>query len=151
SEVFRHSTIRAMAERVQQLRGQTSLGTIDPAAAVESMPASSVQARMFLLQQMEPGSTTYNVASLFEVRPGVTREAVTAALGAIARRYDAFRCAFYLDGDVVRMRVAPDIELAVPEVATTEAERESAVEALVQPFELGEAPLARAAWVTTER
>ena len=150
SDVFRHPTIRAQAERLARLRGETLLGAIEPAPVAESALASSVQARMFVVAQMDPG-TTYNVPGLFAVANGITRDDVAAALAALVARYDAFRSQFFLDGAEVRVRVRTDVELALPEVATTETEREAAAQALVQPFDLGAAPLARAAWLTTEQ
>ena len=151
SDVFRHPTVRAMARRIGELTGADTFGTIDAAPVAPAFLASSVQARMFLLQQMEPASTAYNVAGLFEVTAGITREHVARALDALVQRHDAFRCAFYLDGTVARLRVVPDAVLTLTSLETTEAARDAAVDGLVQPFELAAAPLARATWVTTER
>jgi fengycin family lipopeptide synthetase D len=140
SDVFRHPSARALGKLLA--RGSASLQPIDTPAPADSYEASSVQTRMFLLQQMEPESTAYNVPSLFNVAPGITREQVEAALGTLADRYDAFRCAFYLDGNQVRLRTVPDARLALPV-------REVDALELVEPFDLGAAPLARAAWLPT--
>ena len=51
SDVFRHPTIRAMARRIAELSSDGTLGTIEAAAPASTYPASSVQARMFLLQR----------------------------------------------------------------------------------------------------
>src|SRR6185312_4242397 len=85
SDVFRHPTIRAQAERLARLRGETLLGSIEPAAAGESVLASSVQARMFVVAQMDPG-TTYNVPGLFAVAPSVSRDDVAGALATLVAR-----------------------------------------------------------------
>ncbi len=152
SDVFRHPTVRALARRLSQLEGQTALGAIEAASAADSIAASSVQERMYVVAQMEPASTVYNVANLLAVAPGVTREDVARALATLAARHDAFRCEFFLDGQRVRMRMSRGGRaLSLPPIATTESARDADVEALVQPFDLSHAPLARAAWVTTER
>ncbi|HUJ60961.1 MAG TPA: amino acid adenylation domain-containing protein, partial [Kofleriaceae bacterium] len=151
SDVFRHPTVQALARRLAELGGADVLGAIEPVAPTGPIAASSVQARMFLLQQMEPASTTYNVPNLFAVAPGVARGDLERALAALVRRHDAFRCAFALDGSEVQLRLAPDAELVVDTIATRESERDAVVDGLVRPFELGTAPLARAAWLTTER
>ncbi len=151
SDVFRHSTVRAMARRIDELSGDDTLGVIEPATPAASFAASSVQARMFVVMQMEPASTAYNVAGLFAVAPEITREQTARALEALVQRHDAFRCAFVLDGTEARLRPVPDARLMLGSVETTEAARDTAVDALVQPFELATAPLARATWVTTER
>ena len=150
SDVFRHPTPRALAKRVTR-DGGARLAPIEPVAPAESHAASSVQTRMFLLQQMEPASTAYNVPGLFAVAPGITRGQVARALDALVARYDAFRCAFFVDGTQVRLREIAGARVTCDELATTEAEREHVAAELVQPFDLGRAPLARAAWVTTER
>ncbi len=151
SDVFRHPTVRALARRIGELDDKGAFGIIEPVAITESVPASSVQARMFLLQQMEPTSTAYNVASGFAVAPGISRDAVAAAFATLVARYDAFRCSFTLDGTAARLHVAATATLPVGELATTEAERDTAIDKLVTPFDLSVAPLARATWVTTER
>ena len=149
SDVFRQPTVRAMARLVER-PGERALGAIEPAAVRESYAASSVQARMYVMSQMEPGSTAYNVASLFAVAPGVKMVDVGRALQELVQRHDAFRCAFFLDGTDVRLRVEPTAWVEVREVTTTEAERDAAVDALVLPFDLATAPLARATWIATE-
>ncbi|WP_394834947.1 amino acid adenylation domain-containing protein [Pendulispora rubella] len=150
SDIFRHPTIRAMAKRITGGEKELSLGVIARRSPAESYPASSVQKRMFLLQQMDRESIAYNVPTLFSVSPTVGKENVALALAHLANRHDAFRCSFFLDGAEVRVRVAPSATLHFDERKTTEALRDEMLLALVKPFDLS-APAVRVAWIETER
>jgi tyrocidine synthetase-3 len=151
SDVFRSPTVRALAKRIAQHGGSAALASIEPAPAADSYAASSVQTRMFLLQQMEPASTAYNVPGVFALAPHVTRDALARALSTLVARHDALRCEFALDDARVRLRLVAGAELELVDVVATEAEREQLANELVRPFALDHAPLARAAWITTER
>ena len=165
SDVFRHPTIRALLERIAASGKRGALGTITRVNALDPVPASSVQKRMFLLQRMDPNGVAYNVATLFRLAPSVTREALAHALDTLVARHDAFRATFFLEGAEPYLRVTapprahaethvphvPHVShLALAHVRTTEAERNAVAERLVQPFDLARGPLARAAFIETE-
>ncbi len=151
SDIFRNPTVRALAARISRGDRHGSLGSIERRPAADACSPSSVQKRMFLLQQMEPQSVAYNLATLYAVAPGVKKDEVRRALAALVARHEAFRCSFVLAGTDLRAHVGESVELPLATLETTEAGHDEAVEALVAPFDLSRAPLARAAWVETER
>jgi tyrocidine synthetase-3 len=150
-DVFRHPTVRAMAVALTGRAPAAPLPPIERAEPADSYPASSVQERMFFLQQVDPSGVSYNLASLFALDPSVRKEDVARALGTLAKRHGAFRCSFELVGTSPRVRLAPSVELPLVEIKTTEALREATIADLTRPFDLSIAPLARAAWVATEQ
>jgi tyrocidine synthetase-3 len=149
-DVFRHPTIRKLAIALAEQSPTAPLAPIERVKPADSYAASSVQERMFFLQQVDPSGVSYNLASLFAVRAGVKKEDVARALETLVKRHAAFRCSFELVGSTPRLRVAPEVTIAFPTVKTTESEREEVVANLTKPFDLAVAPLARAAWLVTE-
>ncbi len=150
SDIFRHPTVRALSAKIGESTGDGLTSSIDRCIHVGAIPASSVQKRMYLMQQIDKGSVAYNLATLFAVQKGIAKESLASALATLTDRHDAFRSSFFLDADVLMMRTDSRTELPLAELVTTEAERDLAVAGLVLPFDLGEGPLARATYVTTE-
>ena len=150
-DVFRHPTIRAMAIALDSQAPKAPLAPIARVKPAESYAASSVQERMFFLQQLDPSGVSYNLASLYAVRTGVQKADVAHALATLAKRHGAFRCSFELVGSSPRVRLARTVDLALSSVKTTESERDAVVAYLTKPFDLSIAPLARASWIETER
>jgi amino acid adenylation domain-containing protein/thioester reductase-like protein len=150
-DVFRHPTIRAMAIAIKGRAPAPPLPAIERAEPADSYPASSVQERMFFLQQVDPSGVSYNLASLFALDASVRKEDTARALTTLAQRHGAFRCSFELVGTSPRVRLAPSVELPLTVIKTTEAQREDVIAELTKPFDLAVAPLARAAWVETEQ
>ena len=150
SDVFRHPTVREMAAAVATRAPVRTLPPIERAAPAPSYRASSVQERMYFLQQVDPSGVSYNLASLFAVSDGVSHDVVARALATLTQRHEAFRTSFLLVGTSTRVRVTPEVSLPLPVVNTTEAAREQVIAELTRPFDLAVAPLVRAAWLQTE-
>ena len=116
-----------------------------------SSPSFSQQ-RLWLLQQLEPGDTSYNMRQAIRMKGALDAGALRKALGAIAARQEALRTTFAVfDGSPVQV-IAPvfDVPLPVEDLSSlTGAEREEAVqrrahEAARKPFDLERGPLFRA-------
>jgi amino acid adenylation domain-containing protein len=116
-----------------------------------SSPSFSQQ-RLWLLQQLEPGDTSYNMRQAIRMKGALDAGALRKALGAIAARQEALRTTFAVfDGSPVQV-IAPvfDVPLPVEDLSSlTGAEREEAVQRRAQeekrrPFDLERGPLFRA-------
>ncbi|PWK84985.1 amino acid adenylation domain-containing protein [Lentzea atacamensis] len=114
-------------------------------------PVSSGQRRLWLLDQLHPGSPVYNVPYAFRLRGPVDSAALAAALLALGRRHEVLRTVFLdLDGDPRQVILPePQFSLVVTEVSVPASERDAfasarAAEAAREPFDLAEGPLLRA-------
>ncbi|MBP0713548.1 amino acid adenylation domain-containing protein [Burkholderia sp. AcTa6-5] len=75
---------------------------IRPIAREGDLPVSSAQRRMWFLDQLDPGTTHYNVPVVLRVRGVTDGERFLRALCACLRRHEVFRTSFhFVDGDVV--------------------------------------------------
>ncbi|WP_177221104.1 non-ribosomal peptide synthetase [Lentzea xinjiangensis] len=112
-------------------------------------PVSSGQRRLWLLDQLHPGSAVHNVPYAFRLRGSVDPGALAAALTQVGRRHEALRTVFLdLDGDP-RQVILPEPQFALQVTDLDVADRdacaaERAAEAAREPFDLAEGPLLRA-------
>lgn len=114
-------------------------------------PVSSGQRRLWLLDQLHPGSPVYNVPYAFRLRGPVDRAALGAALTELGRRHEVLRTVFLdLDGDPRQVILPePQFSLVVTETPVAAGERDAfasarAAEAAREPFSLADGPLLRA-------
>jgi amino acid adenylation domain-containing protein len=151
---FESPTVEALARHVASARGADS--TQPPAITrLErggELPASYAQQRLWLIEQLEPGSAAYNVPSAARLRGSLDAGALAEALREIVRRHESLRTRFVsIDGRPVQV-IEQGVELDVPTVdltALSEVEREEramelAREEARRPFDLSRAPLMRA-------
>jgi amino acid adenylation domain-containing protein len=114
---FEGPTVEELAARVEELRRTPSASRIpplEPAAIPGPLPLSYAQERLWFLQQLEPGSTSYNMPVALELRGALQVGALAAALSEIARRHQVLRTTFDVVGGIPWQRIGP-----VPEVPLT--------------------------------
>jgi amino acid adenylation domain-containing protein len=120
-----------------------------PAEPCELSPA---QERLWLLEQLEPGTAAYNVARAFRLRGRLDTAALAGALTEIVARHEALRTTFEAPDGRPRQVIAPaapmplpieDLRGRRPEEREAEARRLAEEEAW-RPFDLARGPLFRA-------
>ena len=149
--LFEAPTVESLAAALAELRAE-SVPPPAPPARVERpgpLPLSFAQERLWFLQQLEPGSDTYNMPVAVELSGVLDRGAFAAALAGIARRQESLRTTFPLVDGAPRQWIAPSSEVALPLVDLAalpeglgEAERLEREHA-AQGFDLESGPLAR--------
>ena len=125
---------------------------IVPVPRVGDPPLSFGQQRLWLLDQLTPGTAIYNIAFDTHVQQPIAIEALAASLTEIVRRHEALRTTFVtVQGHPVQ-RIAPPtpFELAVIDLRSrSPGEREAEARRQIgqlahQPFDLSRGPLFRA-------
>ncbi|MGL6289133.1 MAG: condensation domain-containing protein [Silanimonas sp.] len=112
-------------------------------------PTSFSQRRMWLVQQLAPETTAYNMAFAFRLRGALDPARLAAAVDAVARRHEVFRTHLALVGDDVRQCLGEPMPtpMSVEDFRGVVApQREAAarrwMEALIRrPFDLSTPPL----------
>ena len=129
----------------------TSASEIVRQARSGAIPLSFAQQRLWFLDQLQPGSTGYNVHDTVRLCGTLDLSALEKALSEIVRRHEILRTRFEtLEGTPVQV-VDPPLPWPLPVVALApmpEAEREAEAERLAteeagRPFELARGPLFR--------
>ena len=67
-------------------------------AAVRSLPLSYAQQRLWFLEQLEPGSSTYNVPVGVRMSGRLAVEALEETLSEVVRRHEVLRTSFAEEG-----------------------------------------------------
>ena len=95
---------RALLARQLELRG----------AAFNVFPLSFAQERLWFLEQIQPGSPSYNIPTAFRLRGELRPALLAQVLGEVTRRHEALRTTFLdLDGRAVQ-RVSPAAPARLP-------------------------------------
>ena len=115
------------------------------------LPLSFSQARLWLLDQLEPGSTTYNIPTFFALKGALNISVLERSLSEIVRRHEVLRTYYSTSNGQPVQKVAPPQPLAIPIVdlqSLTEAERAAEARRLAAcsasaSFDLSKAPMLR--------
>ncbi len=155
--LFEEPTVAGLAERVAELlpAGTSGPGPLPPpllpVARDAALPLSYAQERLWFLDRLEPGSTTYHMPIALELAGRLSPAALAAALSGVVRRHEALRTTFVeVAGDPVQL-VAPARLLAIPAIdlgsLPEPRRRQTALRliaaAALQPFDLAAGPLLR--------
>ncbi|MBX3304132.1 MAG: amino acid adenylation domain-containing protein, partial [Nitrospira sp.] len=153
--LFERPTIAALAEEVTRLRESaqkaSAMPPIIPVPRDQPLPLSSSQQRMWLLYQLAPESTAYNVPFASRQMGHLNKSALRSTIDAICNRHEAFRTTFMMTGErpvqVIRPFRPPhwaemDLSHLPSEQRRQQAARLVEQEAN-QPFDLEKGPLAR--------
>src|ERR1041385_4969892 len=118
----------------------------------QGCPLSFGQQRLWFLDQLEPGSSLYNMPSLLRLTGAFDRGAFEKALNALASRHEALRTHFVCEAGEPRQIIEEEVVVPIRFVKSdtiVEAQRAIAVKLVVheemnRPFDLAKAPLIRA-------
>ena len=164
--LFEEPTVEALARRIEGGQERAGEPPAEPGTAAPPLrplprgegtrlPLSFAQARLWFLDQLEPGSL-YNIPAMFRLEGPVDVAALAAALAAIVRRHEVLRTRFEkVDDEPVQVISPADESLAplslidlsaLPALPAKMRSRESARlarEEALRPFDLSQSPLAR--------
>jgi amino acid adenylation domain-containing protein len=152
--LFEEPTVKGLAQSVEaELRAGTGVSAV-PLKAVsreEELVLSYGQQRLWFLDQLEPGSTAYNMPAAVRLTGELNVGALAEALTKIIRRHEVLRTTFRVkDGRPVQVIAeAEELRLEAIDVSgMSEEEREAearrmAMEEAGQPFDLSAGPLLR--------
>ncbi|HEU4508042.1 MAG TPA: amino acid adenylation domain-containing protein [Pyrinomonadaceae bacterium] len=146
--LFERPTVRGLGEAIEeQLRGEAQAA---PAIAKVSregeLRLSYAQQRLWFLDQLEPGSSFYNIPAAVRLRGTLDLAALEQSFREVIRRHESLRTRF---GVVNRTPVqlideGQDFSFAVLDVSSEAEARRVASEESQRPFDLSTGPLLRA-------
>ncbi|HYH80745.1 MAG TPA: amino acid adenylation domain-containing protein [Longimicrobium sp.] len=153
--IFEEQTVRALAARVDALRGAAAEPEAPPVVPVSregELPLSFAQQRLWFLDQLDPGSAAYNVPVALRLRGELDTGSLAWALGEVVRRHEVLRTTFRMGangepvqviGEPARLRL-PLVDLAAVDAAAREAVvARLAREEAARPFDLARGPVLR--------
>ncbi|MEM7353246.1 MAG: amino acid adenylation domain-containing protein, partial [Acidobacteriota bacterium] len=152
--LFETPTVAGLAALVDRRRNEER-GVEPPPferrSGEEDLPLSFAQQRLWFIDQLEPGSSGYNIATALRVERPLDPGALAAAFSELVRRHETLRTSFpAVDGKPVQ-RIAPVAAVRIPVVdlrRLPEAAREIEARRLTgaeadRPFDLARGPVLR--------
>ncbi len=129
-EVFKNPTVRNLSRLVEEAEKERFV-PIEPAGEKTYYPVSSAQKRFFFLQQMEPGSTAYNIHRTIKLEGPLERRRIEGAFKKLVDRHESLRTSFEIIAGQLVQKIHPQVEFEIREAAPP------------APFDLSRAPLLR--------
>jgi amino acid adenylation domain-containing protein len=134
-------------------------GDIPRSEGRESAPLSFAQERLWVLDQLEPGGSAYNMPLAVRMRGHLNVAALEQSLGEILRRHEALRTTFVIEEDRPVQRIAPPAAFRLASVDLSgmpEGQREAKAQWVLseeasRPFDLAAGPLLRAVLIRLEQ
>jgi amino acid adenylation domain-containing protein len=160
-DLFEAPTVVKLADRIERASSSAEgrfLPPIAPVPRVGDLPLSFAQQRLWVLDQLEPGSTAYHMPLAVRLTGELDPLALHRSLGEILRRHEALRTCFEVAGGSPRQVISPFVLPALPRVdltalgALSEGPRETELRRLSHAearrlFDLRQGPLFRATLV----
>ncbi|KAE8559798.1 non-ribosomal peptide synthetase [Paenibacillus polymyxa] len=151
-DVFRHSTIAAMAEAIARMERREH-EAIPQAEEREYYPLSSAQKRLFIQHTLDGADQLYNMPELVQVEGEFDLDRLEAALRKLITRHESLRTGFEIVKGEAVQRVYPQVDFAIEHHQADKedaAQIEQIVRSFIRPFDLGKPPLLRAGVIELE-
>ncbi|HYO55831.1 non-ribosomal peptide synthetase [Archangium sp.] len=140
-----------LLRRLREKESQAAAPQIVARDRARPAPLSFAQQRMWLLDQLQPGSSLYNNAASFRVEGALDADAFSRSFNVLVERHESLRTLFVLQDEGPVQVIQPSLRLEIPVVdlrglpgPEREAEvRRLSVEEAGRPFELSRGPLMR--------
>ncbi|MGG3182777.1 condensation domain-containing protein, partial [Priestia megaterium] len=147
--LFEGPTIQSLA---QYIEGQTilSVNSIPKVPIQAFYPTSSAQKRIYVLQQMNPELTHYNIPSGIQLDGSLNKEKFTESLQQLIQRHDSLRTSFELVEGELMQKVCSSVTFNLPHYKMTESQVQERIRGFVQPFDLNDDSLLRAELIQVE-
>ncbi|HET8844797.1 MAG TPA: condensation domain-containing protein, partial [Ktedonobacteraceae bacterium] len=150
--LFEAPTIAQLAQRLLQEQWQgTPIPVLRPQSRGQEIPLSFGQQRLWFLDQLEPGSLTYQIPLVVRLHGALARGALRQALAMVVARHEILRTSFPSRQGRAVQQIAEQVSTPLPIVdlsglAAQRAEEQAGQEvqqALARPFDLAHGPLLR--------
>ena len=150
--VFAHPTIEEFARLVRAATSEAHPTSATPILRVpdgEHYPLSHAQRRLWLLSQLDGGSSAYNMPASVLIEGALDRQAIEQAIAMVVARHESLRTTFVVIDGEPRQRVQADLHIPMSfvDLSGTGDEEARARQLLagesVRPFDLATGPLVR--------
>ena len=159
--LFESPTVAGLGGQVDVLLsegGSVQAPPLVPVPRGGTLPLSFAQHRLWFIDQLEPGSVTYNIPVPLRLRGPLDAAAVERALTEIVRRHESLRTHFAVEGGVPVQVIDPPAPFPfaihdlrhLPAYEREERLREMCVDDARRPFDLRAGPLVRASLVRVD-
>ena len=150
SEIFVLATPLRIAEKIRSLRCDDFL-EIPQIPKAKMYPMSSVQKRLYLLNELVGPNISYNISHVIKYDSSLDKVRLQSALDKLMEREEILRTSFHLrNGEPVQI-INPDVRVVLDYIETNSIDIQSEYDNFVCPFDLSKAPLMRVKLLKTPK
>ncbi|MCP4219412.1 MAG: amino acid adenylation domain-containing protein, partial [bacterium] len=148
-EFFKAPTIHGLTHHIDNA-AQGSFASMEAVEKKDYYPLSPAQERLYIVYQLSPASTVYNMPAVVSLEGATDRKLLEKTLKQLIRRHESLRTSFHMkEGraiQVVHDHVPFTLETVVGDERISDAggQAEQAARLFVRPFDLSHPPLLRA-------
>jgi len=146
-EIFRIPTVRKIAEFIKRKELKEELVSIKPTEKKEYYKLSSVQKRLYFIQQLDSNGTSYNIPLFANLTGNLDRERFEFAFKVLVSRHESFRTSFraILDEPVQIIQDVVNFKIEYRNISEVTKSLKNTLnqEELIRSFDLTTAPLFR--------
>jgi len=146
-EMFKTPTIKGIAEYISGL-GRKPYEAVVRAEHREYYPVTSIQKRIYIIQQFDDTNISYNTPSVMVFDGMLDKRKFEAAFKLLVERHEAFRTSFEFEGEQIVQKIH-DLDFQIEDYEANEAQIPKMIKKFVRPFDLSKAPLLRVNLVET--
>jgi amino acid adenylation domain-containing protein len=150
AEIFKAPTIRRLSQFIRAAEKESYI-SIQPTEQKDYYPLSSAQKRLYVIQQMEPDSTGYNIPFVVVLEGPLEKERLQGAFNQLIRRHEILRTSFGTVKGEAMQQVEDNVKFAVEFCESQEEDVREMVGQFIKPFDLDRAPLLRVKLIEEEK
>lgn len=141
-EFFERPTIKNLAVLIAGTEKEVYT-SIEVAEKNEYYPLSSAQKRLYILQQMEPKSKSYNISTCVTLEGELDPIRLKKILERLIERHEGLRTSFELVAGEPVQKIHDHVDFEIESYNATEEEVSEVIHHFSRPFDLERAPLLR--------
>lgn len=142
--LFFYPTVQKMITYIE--KSKSLFKEIPVIGRKEYYKISAPQDRLYILDQMYPGGTAYNLPVSLEFHGRIDFNKLKEAVAKLVRRHEAFRTYFDIIDDKVVQRICDDVDVNIDyneEYCYSDRDKLNVLKKFVKPFSLNQPPLLR--------
>jgi amino acid adenylation domain-containing protein len=147
-QIFKLQSIEGIAEYIKGAK-EDKYDVIPQADKKDYYQLSAAQKRMYTLQQMEPGGTSYNIPQINYLEEAIEKEKLIRVFQQLIQRHESLRTSFTVIEKEPLQRIHEKVEFSVSYREVSDQEAPEIIKNFVKPFDLGMAPLIRVYFIST--
>jgi amino acid adenylation domain-containing protein len=152
-EIFSAPTIVGLSEYILKESSGDQFVSIEKAEEKEFYKLSSVQRRLYFLQNVEPGNKSYNIPIIVRLEGNFESRKFYETFKRIIKRHEILRTSFVMINEEIVQRIDKNVDFEIkyykmdegsePTALSSNLEIERIIDGFVHPFHLSKAPLLR--------
>jgi fengycin family lipopeptide synthetase D len=147
ADIFKTPTIREISDFIRNVDKEVLIA-IEPVEKKEYYPLSPAQNRLFLLHQVDPTSTVYNIPLLLPLEGMADVEKLEEISRALLSRHESLRTSFHIIEDQPVQRIHEEVEFMIELLEAWN--QEAGIGFFIRSFDLSHAPLCRVGLIKTQ-